>query len=649
MTKTIRALSLCVVILGHYGLSFVQAVDFASHPPLRRLPAPSARTRVAGPAYFVDAVRGDDQFEGNEQRPWKTVAFAVKRLQPGDTLYLRGGTYYESIRITSQGAPDKPITIRSYPGELAILDAGHREFQEHPAEAWEPVTGGGPHEFRSTKSYATGGTGGNFGDSMVPLHRYLTFADLRSSNELFHPGLSNRVDDPRGMYCGPGTRRDQETGRIHVRLSPTQLAGLGDHHYRGETDPRKLPLVICGADFGLLLERARHVRFQDVVVRGAKEATVRISNSEDIEFDGVTLYAVFLAVRTDHTRGLRFVRSALRGHAAPWHSRFHHKNRAGSGYLVLTGPEDADFEFACSELTDHHDCITFRSVEGMKIHHCLIDNFNDDGIEPGPQKEQGRTLVYQNVISRVLNPFTAHGNKTEPLVTEPGSGMYVFRNIVDLRRGTYKSPPEQPDPTGAYLDEPTGLILHDHGSPTQQNYYVYHNTFLLGQKPYRNYYAFTWGAHTRGAVRRVFNNIFVQVADAPGLNITAINPADDFQADGNLYWAVQQGAETTGDLFATIRKSPLIEAGKVSYPPGWSAHDQFANPKFVVLDNPAGRSSDLRLQSGSPAIDAGVPIPSAWPDLFRDADKNSPDIGALPFGAAAIDIGPSQCFAVQKP
>ena len=45
--------------------------------------------------------------------------------------------------------------------------------------------------------------------------------------------------------CGPGVWYDMKTGRIHARLGHTNLAHLGDQNYRGETDPRKLPLVIA--------------------------------------------------------------------------------------------------------------------------------------------------------------------------------------------------------------------------------------------------------------------------------------------------------------------------------------------------------------------------------------------------------------------
>ena len=269
-----------------------------------------------------------------------------------------------------------------------------------------------------------------------------------------------------------------------------------------------------------------------------------------------------------------------------------------------------------------------------------MDNFNDDGIEPGPKKERGVTLVYQNLISRTLNPFTAHANKPMPVDAEPGSGVFIFRNVVDLRRGTYKGPPTEPDPSGAFLNEPTQLVCHDHGSPTHAVFYVYHNTFLLHQKAFRDYYAFAWGGNSRGTTRRVFNNIFVQVEGLPGLNFTGVSAVDDFQADANLLWGVKDGPAQTGDYFAKFRKSPLFESSKKQYPPGWGANDRVADPKFVSLVGDPARASDFRLQLGSPAINAGVALPVEWPDTLRDLDQGQPDIGALPLGAEPFRVGP---------
>jgi hypothetical protein len=627
------------------------AAAFHTHPATRPLPAASDRPMADGPSFFVDPVQGDDRNEGTEQEPWKTLNHALRQRQggplaPGDTLYLRGGTYYEAVIVTVRGTAEQPITVRSYPGELAVIDAGLREFYEDPAGAWEPVPGGAAGEFRSTKSYDYGGGFGNFGDSMVPLFRYMTIEDLRSTNEFNRPGLGNRNPDPTGIYAGPGVRRDPNTGRIHVRLAHTQLAGLGERHYRGETDPRKVPLVIAGHEYALRVEGARHVRFQDLVVRGGERSAVRIAedaeaiteDAEDLEFDGVTFYGSNAALRVSRTSRLKLIHCDLRGHKAPWHSRFHLKNRAAAGYLVYAAGRN--FEFAHCELTDHHDCMQFYFTDGLRFHHNLVDNFDDDGLEPGPKKERGQALIYQNLITRCNNPFSAHGQKQPgdpPVPSEDGSGVYLYRNVIDLRQGSYKAPPSEPDPPGEFLHHHSGWLAHEHGSPTLAVYYIYHNTFLLPGKPANGFYAHTWGSHLGGTTRRVFNNIFVQAEELPGLNVRSLAEDHDFQADANLYWSVKEGPRHRGDYFEPLRQSPLFEASRKRYPPGWGSNDLFANPEFI---GGAEDRLDVRLRETSPAIDAGVDLPADWPDPLRDHDDGEPDLGALPLGAEPFLIGP---------
>lgn len=97
--------------------AFAQA--YLSHPPMRPQPAASNRSMGPGPAYFADPVNGSDSNTGSQTSAWKTINYAKTRLQPGDTLYLRGGVYYEHITLSISGTATNPITIRSYPGELA--------------------------------------------------------------------------------------------------------------------------------------------------------------------------------------------------------------------------------------------------------------------------------------------------------------------------------------------------------------------------------------------------------------------------------------------------------------------------------------------------------------------------------------------------
>src|SRR5262249_44639830 len=152
---------------------------------------------------------------------------------------------------------EAPITVASYPGEVAIIDGGLREFLESPSTAWETFRGGAQDEFVSTRTYPNADDRrvptqflpaswepmlgiedqrpialGNFADSLVPLHGYRMADDLRATNEFWARGKSEA-----GIYGGPGLWFNRETGRIHIRLAHHNLEGLGGRAYRGETDP----------------------------------------------------------------------------------------------------------------------------------------------------------------------------------------------------------------------------------------------------------------------------------------------------------------------------------------------------------------------------------------------------------------------------
>ena len=95
---------------------------------MRPLPQPVKAPLAAGPKLFVDAAKGSDANAGSQAAPWKSLAHATRQLKPGDTLYLRGGTFYEKVALTRSGTTNALITIASFPGELAVIDGGLREF-----------------------------------------------------------------------------------------------------------------------------------------------------------------------------------------------------------------------------------------------------------------------------------------------------------------------------------------------------------------------------------------------------------------------------------------------------------------------------------------------------------------------------------------
>lgn len=77
------------------------------------------------PHYFYVAPDGSDTNEGSMDHPWATVNHAAHVLMPGDTVYIRGGTYplTEQIRAKHSGTQNRWVIYRAFPKEQVILDA----------------------------------------------------------------------------------------------------------------------------------------------------------------------------------------------------------------------------------------------------------------------------------------------------------------------------------------------------------------------------------------------------------------------------------------------------------------------------------------------------------------------------------------------
>jgi hypothetical protein len=637
-----------------------------SHPPQRPLPEAVDRELTRGPAYYVDPARGNDTNDGSKSRPWKTMQHGVRQLKPGDTLYLRRGVYHETVYLTRSGTADAPIVIAAYPKELPVLDGGLPEFLKSPGTSWKPVKDGPRDEYVSTKTYPDAFDRqiphqflpgawepmwgkedqrplalGHFADSMVPLHGYRILEDLRTTNE-FSPANKNAG----AYYCGPGLWFNRKTNRIHVRLAHNTLPGLGDRAYRGETDPRKLPLVVA-AGFGkdvLRINGIQHVRIEGLVLRGATGSPmIHLYGSQHIHLDHVTVFGGFPGLLVNASQNVHVTNSAFRGLAAPWSGRAHMKYRGTASYQIVLQngqPYNETIEFAWCEFTDDHDFAFLRYAKNLQFHHNFVDNFNDDGLECGSKLRWHSISIHHNRIGACLGVLQQHEiDKDEsPETHDPGSGLFIYRNVFDQRAGVYYGLPRKPEPDGAFLHH-EGALLSDHGGPTYPVMRVYHNTFLRRTPAWRNYFLFGLAARgLRNTQRDVFNNLFVQADRVPGAVVLG-KKAGALREGGNLLWGVKEGPSTKINPFARLRKSPLFEDSRRFYEPGWTTHDLVADPKFVNLADDPDKASDLRLSKGSPAVDAGLVIPAKWPDPLAGVDKGKPDIGALPFGAQPWGVG----------
>ncbi|HEY3900223.1 MAG TPA: right-handed parallel beta-helix repeat-containing protein [Chthoniobacter sp.] len=655
---------------------------------MRPLPVSSSRPLPAGPIYYVDAQHGDDAAKGTKESPWKTINASLPKLSAGDVLCLRGGSYFESVYCAVAGTAEHPITIRSYPGELAVIDGGLPEFQRSPATAWEPVLDGPADEYRSTHIYKNiRDVLGLFGDSNIGLQTYWYRRDLQAENETWIPNPSTFIEP---MYCGPGLWYDKQTGRIHVRLAHTRLtlppsSPCKLDPYAGETDPRKVPLVVAPyAAVPLFVDQAMHVHFEDLVFRGGGRAAVHLNFGVDLTFDHCTIYAGNVGLDAKGTGPLVMTNCGVFGMIAPWMWRtenalysysskayppfiegmispeiagvaqpklkqnFRNIARLPTHAVVVTEggyefetfyhPFNHDWEISQCEFTEGHDGV-YLSGRDIHFHHNLVDHMEDDGIyisAPTPYITDG-IYCYQNLIRQAVDGFGADARGG------PGGKIYLYRNVIDLRAPLQFERPSVARPQGAIVFPQSALLVHDSDHMLHmEDIYFYQNTTLTSVgHALGSYSAGTVFGFSPDAERRVFNNLFVYLG---GLKQYPVPfgykyAKGNLAFDGNLHWNANPNIKVPPDYFQKSRTHPLSEANKVNYPDGWDAHSLVGDPHLEKFSSDFHEAVDLRLQADSIARQVGVALPSGWPDPLPPKDGTSPDIGAFPFGAEPLRVG----------
>jgi hypothetical protein len=100
-------------------------------------------SRMTAAAEFYAVPNSNRLADGSINRPWdlQTALYHPPAVAPGDTIWLRGGTYrtstgpteVHSFDCTLLGTPANPILIKQYPGEAAVIDGG---IQCRPGSGW---------------------------------------------------------------------------------------------------------------------------------------------------------------------------------------------------------------------------------------------------------------------------------------------------------------------------------------------------------------------------------------------------------------------------------------------------------------------------------------------------------------------------------
>jgi hypothetical protein len=71
--------------------------------------------------YYVSNTGSDSNPGTSLSAPFQTISMAATVLVAGDTCYIRGGTYRETLTVQSSGTANAPITFSAYNNETAVI------------------------------------------------------------------------------------------------------------------------------------------------------------------------------------------------------------------------------------------------------------------------------------------------------------------------------------------------------------------------------------------------------------------------------------------------------------------------------------------------------------------------------------------------
>jgi hypothetical protein len=463
--------------------------------------------------------------------PWASIADAVEQLKPGDTLYLRGGTYYQSdITVSVKGSASSKITIASFPGERAEIFGGSDAFNSAPNSLWDLVDAE-KHIYRS-KAKISEDYAGWLTSADLLLWRYETYADFSASSSS-------------GRYCGPGLIR--KNGHIHIRLQQNAndlqtFSGAAIAPIPADLNPNHHAIRLVGGSTLMWLDDASYLVIKDIhFLAGAWNCFEIGSGSHHVEMTGCEVrfdqYGILIR---EGVHDVEISNCLINNGFPPW-SRWGDIKNGDSpplkGYNAM-----AVFIEGASNVHLHDNvwkkCFQNINMKGKNIR--VMDNtfirpHETFLISPTSTAEIGR-----NVIRHALEVFALAGDDDDGAVGE----IFLHHNIVDQsalryveRKGNFGDF-ERVWTTGWDL-----LGDHERNEACENSVYkIYNNTFIGGANPDKT----GWhgeGTPLRSTFRRhvEYNNIYVTMGDV------SLDPQVTDVA-GNVLWRMRGGNATTEPL-----------------------------------------------------------------------------------------------------
>jgi parallel beta-helix repeat protein len=218
----LAALTLCVPLAATAGLG---AVVPASAATTATRPADTAGGFAVGLASYAVptgaifvATTGSDTATGTAAKPVKTITRALALTPAGGTVVLRGGTYHETVTISSNR-----VTIQNYPKEAVWLDGSV------PVTGWVQDGTSWRHDGWTPRFDASAGFSKGDRDGTSAGWQYVNPAYPMASHpdQFYIGGVQQRQVASRDKVVAGTFFLDEATSKVYLGTNPTGLSVRG--------------------------------------------------------------------------------------------------------------------------------------------------------------------------------------------------------------------------------------------------------------------------------------------------------------------------------------------------------------------------------------------------------------------------------------
>ncbi|WP_442950115.1 right-handed parallel beta-helix repeat-containing protein [Paenibacillus sp. HW567] len=568
-------------------------------------------TVKAASVYYVSTTGNDITGTGTLSNPWKTIQKAADTMIAGDTCIIRGGTYRETVTLHTSGTSANPINFKAYTGETVIVSGA------------DPVTGWVNY---SGSIYYASMTGSLGTKDQIFVNKQMQFEARWPNSATLDPLNSTFATVDSGSTTTINDGDLTQAAGYWVGKTVWLVPGTGYKSYKS---------TITSSSAG-------SITFDKVATAAAADNSYYITgNLKDLDSAGEWYYdsgtgRLYLWAPGGVNPNTLTVEAKKRTYAFDVSSR---------SYINISGIN-----------------IFASSIKMSDSNYCKVSNMTAEYVSHDSEvTSQYSTGIFMSGTNNELRNSTltySSGN----LVSIQGTGNKVINNLI------HEADYSAADIPAIYLLGENHLISHNtvYNSgrhlifmPTQNSRIQYNNLYNAGKltKDCGILYDFAWDG--QGTVIH-HNYIHDNLAkNYSGTGIYLDNGSKGYIVHHNVVWGNYTGIRlNTPSNFNLIYNNTTYSNGNVGY---WGSSfqsdmygDRIFNNIFTTAFTLPGThiegnnitsgtgplfvnpgASNFRLQSTSPAINAGVVIPGITDGYVGKA----PDIGAYEYGGTDWTAG----------